>query len=317
VWALFKLLGVENLEDAIPITNCISLADTYWVQEVGQNKKWAQVSPYRNPLNEIISEFSFTGRIMGKNITSSPDFSTDGTFPKCWVCKNDRLYLYKAGSEEFGNSDNESYSEVYAWQLEKYLGVNALEYVPGRYKGKDISICECMTDENIGLKSFREVTGKIEADYPDLLKYVKDSMSPNDYKQVIDMLLIDVLICNTDRHYGNIGVLINNNTQEVIGISKIYDNNFGCIPLYTERETVEFYVSDIISKDGSKFVDLYKLIMSSYTKSVLIKAKDFKLKSFGNPKADLRLNFINKMLQIQIEKCLECHRHYDITNEFD
>lgn len=117
VSSLFESLGVSCIEDYISITNCISLTDTYWVQEVGQNKTWNEVSPYRNSLNTVVSEFSFTGKVMDKNITSSPDFSTAGKFPKCWIRRDTTLYLCKAGTDWASNSGYEPFSEIFCLYL--------------------------------------------------------------------------------------------------------------------------------------------------------------------------------------------------------
>lgn len=305
--SLFKQLGIEYIEDYIPITFCVSLTDSYWVQEVGQNKKWSEVSPYSNPLNKVVSEFSFNGKVNGKYIGLSPDFSTAGMYPKCWLRFNDRLHLCKAGTEGFGNSGLEPFSEVFAYQLGKYLGFEMLEYFTYRHKDKDCTLCKIMTSENIGLKSFAEVTGVVEADYNYFLNWVGNSLTSIDIRHSINMLLLDILTCNTDRHFGNIGVLINNNTQRIIKLASIFDNNQSCIPYYTDRETVDFYTSDILAKDGKTFIEVYKLIASSYTKALLIKARYFKFQPIRNERADKRLPIINKMLQLQIDRCLSVH----------
>lgn len=313
--SLFKQLGIEYIEDYIPITYCVSLTDSYWVQEVGQNKKWSEVSPYTNPLNKVVSEFSFNGKINGKYIGSSPDFSTAGMYPKCWLRFNDKLHLCKAGTEGFGNSGLEPFSEIFAYQLGIYLDFNVLEYFSYQHKNKDCTLCEIMTSESVGLKSFAEVTGIAEADYRYFLNWIKDNLTSIDYNQSVNMLLLDVLTCNTDRHYGNIGMLVNNDTQKVIGLAPIFDNNQSCIPYYTNRETVEFYTSDILAKDGRTFTEVYRLIASSYTKALLIKAKRFRFQSIGISKADERLFIVNKMLQLQIDRCLSVHSKGEFYNE--
>jgi hypothetical protein len=306
VKGLFAKLGITSIEDYIPITNCVSLTDTYWVQEVGQNKQWKNVSPYSNPINKTVAEYSFTGKISGKYIAGSPDFSTDGTFPKCWKRVNGKLCLYKAGSDFASNCGNEPYSEVFASQLSTFLGLDAIKYTQGQYKGKDISICECMTNESISLKSFSELTGENVVDFKKLINYVKFNLGKQDCKKLIDMLLLDVLLCNVDRHYGNVGILINSETQSIIGLAPIYDNNLSCIPYYTKDEDIEFYISDIRAKDGRTFRELYNLIKSQYTHKLCVKAKQFKFNKLGIAKADERIEYVQKMLKIQLEMCLGC-----------
>ena len=79
---LFTCLGVVGLRNMLLCTRAISLLDNYWVKPLNEVIIWERVSPYRNPLNELVSNYSITGTINGKNISASPDFSTGGSFIK-------------------------------------------------------------------------------------------------------------------------------------------------------------------------------------------------------------------------------------------
>lgn len=129
-------------------------------------------------------------------------------------------------------------------------------------------------------------------------------MSKSDYKALIDMLLLDTLTCNTDRHYGNIGIMVENDTQRALGISKIYDNNLSCIPYYIEDESLKYYVNDIRAKDGSTFNRLYSLIKCGYTRKLCQKAMNFEFTGTGNKRADKRIRVLNKMLRYRIRENL-------------
>jgi hypothetical protein len=299
---LFKSLGIFNIEDYMTITHCIAITDTFWIKETSQRLKWHNVSPYRNPLNKAISEYSFTGKVDGISITSSPDFSTDGNYPKCWRKVNNELRLYKAGTSGAINAGYEPYSEVFAYQLSKYLNFDSVEYKLGSYKNKDVSICRCMCSEDLGLYSMKMLNNGI-TDYKYLLDYAK-ALGQTDYKRVLDMLTLDVLLCNTDRHFGNIGLFFNTDLNQVLRISRIYDNNLSCIPYYTKDEDLIYYINDIRAKDGSTFKELYKLIRCQYTDSVVERAKNFKFKRIGNERANSRIGILNAMLNYQVNSCL-------------
>lgn len=302
---LFNSLGIRDIEDYIAITHCISVTDTFWIKECNQSITWERVSPYRNSINKNIMNYSFTGRHSHDiKIGSSPDFSTDGQFPKCWVKRDGKLQLIKAGSSGACNTGNEPYSEVFAYKLSKHLGLNAVEYKLGLYKGVDVCRCNSMCTEDIGLSHISCIIDSRYVDYGKLLNYVRINMSKVDYRSLIDMLLLDTLTCNIDRHYGNIGVMVNNDNQRVLGISKIYDNNLSCIPYYIEGENLKFYVDGIRANDGRTFNELYLLIKSSYTRRMCQKAMNFKFTAIGNKKADKRIKVLNKMLQYRINENL-------------
>ncbi|MBP3507938.1 MAG: HipA domain-containing protein [Lachnospiraceae bacterium] len=305
VLALFSQLGAVNIEDYISITNCISLNDTFWIKPADSNKNWNFVSPYRNSLNKTISEFSFTGKVNGKYISGSPDFSTGGNYPKCWKRVNNDIYLYKAGTNGFYNVGLEPFSEIFAYQLAKYLGFDCVEYKYKYYKNTDACVCKNMCNETIGLISFKDLIKDSVTDYNKVFNYiVNSSNSKMEMKKFIDMLLLDTLVCNVDRHFGNISYYIDNDTQQILGISSIYDNNLSCIPYYVEDEDLIYCINDIRAKDGSTFNELYNLIKCSYTKSLLQKARNFKFSKIGVSKADKRVPILNKMLDYRISECL-------------
>ena len=43
-------------------------------------------------------------------------------------------------------------------------------------------------------------------------------------EKIEDLMLFDSLIYNTDRHLGNLGMLVDNNTREILKPAPIFDN---------------------------------------------------------------------------------------------
>ena len=39
-----------------------------------------------------------------------------------------------------------------------------------------------------------------------------------------DMFVLDAVICNTDRHCGNFGFLVNNNTNQIVAPETLFDH---------------------------------------------------------------------------------------------
>ena len=291
----FRMLGISCIEDFIEITNCVSLKDTYWVKSLNSRKTWKDVSPYSNPLNKLIADYSFSRKINGKTVTGSPDFSTDGNFPKCWKRVNGELYLYKAGSSGACNAGNEPYSEVYASMIAKRMGIQTVNYDISTYKGVTVSRCKCMTNENIGLISYRELYDSQICDFKELLNSVPENCKRN----IVDMLLLDYVTCNIDRHYGNIGLLISNETNKVLGFSPLYDHNLSCIPYYIESDDIEAYINSQFAKDGRTWSTLFGLVDCSYTRAKLRKLVGVKF-NLGYK----RDRIVNKMIRIQLNRVL-------------
>lgn len=263
--AFLESAGISGIEELIEITNCISLKDTYWVKKSNSQKNWNAVSPYRNPLDESIINYSLTGKLTGKITIGSPDFATDGTFPKFWKREPTGLFLYKSGTTGACNAENEPYSELYAYEIATRLGIEAVKYELTPYKGQVFSKCKCLTTEKIGLISYRDLHNTITCDFAELLQ----SVEGKEKKQIIDMFLLDYVTCNVDRHYGNIGVFIENDTNRILGFTPLYDHNLSCLPYYRENEDLASHISNLRAKDGRTWGELYGLIDSEYVRGKL------------------------------------------------
>lgn len=289
----FKSLGVVDLEDFIDITHCTSLNDCFWVKSYSSKATWNKVSLYRNSFNEVISNYSFTGRVNGKNIGSSPDFSTDGTFPKCWRRYNNEIFLIKGGSSGACNAGLEPFSEVFACQLADYLDIPIIHQSYLKYKGSDASKCKCICDETTGIVKLNELYNKNNADF----RWLKSVFG----SKISSMFLMDYLLCNTDRHFGNIWLYLGINTNRVVNFTELCDNNLSCIPYYMSSESLESYINDIRAKDGSTWLELLSLVDKSIVRYYLTKAKGFRFKKLGIKKADERIDILNGMLQYQVK----------------
>ena len=299
VGRLLELSGISDIDigDFIEETNCISLKDTYWVKRYNSTKTWKSVSPYENPFNEVISDYSFWGLVTGSKITGSPDFSTDGRFPKCWKRNVNDIYLYKAGTTGpgLGSRGNEPYSEVYACKIAEKLGIDAVKYTTDFYKGRLVSKCKCMTNEKIGLILYKDLHYMEECNFSKLLQNA-DLASK---EQIRDMLLLDYVTCNVDRHYGNIGVFIENDTNIILGFAPLFDHNMSCLPYCMENDT-EDYISNRCAKDGRTWKELYCLIDSPYTREKLELLLDSSFEI-----GERRDKIVSKMVRHQVEAALK------------
>ena len=146
--ALLKEYGCDTLEGYLNVTHALSLNDTFWVRAADADLQWRDVSLYQNPFNEMISQAAFDGSVSSTSFSStSPEFSTDGQYAKCWVREKDTIQLYKTGSV-FGM---EPVSEYLASQLAVLLCPGAAVYDLGFHHGELISKCALFTSERYGL----------------------------------------------------------------------------------------------------------------------------------------------------------------------
>ena len=303
--AFFRTIRIYSLESMLCCTNAISLLDSFWVKEKGSDLLWARVSPYRNPLNENVAHFSFDGKINGKHITSSPDFATSGNFPKCWKKVNHEIYLYKAGSSGAFNAGNEPYSEYFASELAQKLGIDSVSYELLTYKGKIVTRCKNICTEDMGMYSVAEVFPYIDR-YLDILKVDIGVTKSSACKKIVDMLLIDFLTLNIDRHFNNMGILVENSSQKLIGLAPIFDYNLSFMPYFVKGSvSLEGTISDVSNdvyrycKDDTPFEDIIPLLLSISPRGY-VKEKITSLTGFSFSSDIERSDIANDILERQI-----------------
>ena len=102
--------------------------------------------------------------------TASPEFSTDGTFAKCWTRLDNQIFLMKRGSEGGANAGLEPYSEMYASQLAAVFCPDSVPYDGVNYHEKKASKCPLFTNEQYGFAPIYKCIG-VEAGIAQTLQY--------------------------------------------------------------------------------------------------------------------------------------------------
>lgn len=311
VKTFFQSIGINNTLDFIEIVHCVSLHDTFWVKRSDDSIKWSDISPYSHNYSKIISTYALDGILIKDKSRNyfSPVIETDGTFPHTWIWKNNSIYFIKAGSKytmPASNSGREPYSEYYAYIIAKFLGFNSVQYTIRNHKRHDgridvVTECKIFTSEKYGTVTANEIN---LLSYEDVIAYCKN-LSQKSYNTILDMLFLDCLLLNTDRHFSNIEFFVDNETQEIIDIAPIFDNNYAMLPRFIEGYD-KFTRDNYIARDNRTFEDLYKLVTryKKYTRE-LISLKKLKLLKPDNVEmTDERINFLNEFLQMQVDYLL-------------
>ena len=215
-------LNSRNVRGIIELCRGLSLNDVYWVVQDDFCGEWKDYNLYDNEFSAAIAQMAFSG--MGPDFnehwTSSPEFTTNGMLAKCWRRIGGNVLLYKAGTDGAANTGFEPYSEYYAAQFADAMGLDHVEYGLSRFKGLVCSTCRLFTSDKYGYVSAGHLISRAEA--------LADP-------RFADIFFFDALIFNTDRHMGNFGYLIDNDTNEIVGAAPIFDNGYGLFSLALDR----------------------------------------------------------------------------------
>lgn len=212
------LIAADDAEFAM-FVHAAKLTDNFWVKRDGEHLTYAQVRFKQNPLADAALSGVKPPFQPGKRADAlySPEFTNTGSFEKCWRKEKDGWWLYKSG-----NTDNH-YAELFMERIGLASGIPVAHYElaeGGKYiRSKDIT--------NGGEVNLDHASGLIGTAYDDyLLNYHAFSrISPDMAAAYLDMLYMDALCCNTDRHENNYGVLRSAQTGEVISFAPLFDHN--------------------------------------------------------------------------------------------
>ena len=152
---------------------------------------------------------------------------------------------------------NNAFSEYIGSNIFKIIGFSTQNTILGIYKynekEKIVCACEDFTDSNKTLYEFENLAlstnpdKKIETELSDILNVLDENKIINSTKikeKFWDMFIIDALIGNTDRHNGNWGFLVDNQTKEV-EFAPIYDCGSCLNPMIDDNEMEKLKENEI------------------------------------------------------------------------
>ena len=213
--ALRRLLGLStsNPQDVLPAIYYQSLSDAFWMKAADDAAAWADI--------QFKDDRFFKIALTGKNHfanpaifqqVQSPEHSNTGSFEKGWKLAGGKWQLWKAGSAEA------VWSEVFYSNLANLI-------IPGcavKYWCEDgYSVCDNFIDRDGG--ECLELFFSLHDDHSDsktALRLLPEAVH-DEYR---DMLFLDALMYNWDRHEFNFG-LVTKAGERRVRLQPYYDFN--------------------------------------------------------------------------------------------
>lgn len=280
-------LSVNRPMKIIDVCKGLSLNDAYWVTREDFSGSFAKYNLYENRFSNVLALLAFTGygsSNLRTSMFSSPEMTTNGMLPKCWRRISGRIYLFKGGTTGASNTGFEPYSEFYAAQIAQTMGINAIPYKLSRWKGMICSTCELFTSKDTAFLPVGRLVRKggldaVEAYYARLGQEYLDAL--------YDMYLFDALICNTDRHFGNFGFLVDSKTNQIIAPAPLFDHGNALFNLAGEwdlksQESLEAYAKAQLPCVYDDFFETAKQHMTPRHREMLRHLLTFRFKKHSH-----------------------------------
>lgn len=281
----------------------LSLNDCYWIVEEGFQGSFDQYNLYENRFSQVLGLVAFTGygSSVRASLESSPEFTTNGMLPKCWRRVNGRVMLYKGGTSGASNTGNEPYSEYYAAQVAQAMKIDAIPYGLSRWKGILCSTCALFTSRAYAYMPVGHIVtqGGLAAVF-DFYQQLGE-----DYAQAFrDMLVFDAVVCNTDRHFGNFGLMIENATNAIARPAPLFDHgnslfNFAGREYLQSAEALQRYVDTLVPCTYGDFIDTAARYMNGQNREQLRRLLAFRFKR--HPRYNLPADAL-RLIEEQVQK---------------
>jgi len=203
----------------------LSLSDQYWIRP-SEEIQWKDVNFFDNVFSDDIGNLLISGEWDGGSL-ASPDNTSDGVLRKRWKILDNARYLLKGsyGVPWYAQPFREVFaSKIAELLLGKDMVVPYHIIVDGDEEEK-IYLSACpnfVTPENeyVSFNQIREAHRKPN----DMSLYNFIRQFYGEQAHILDlMLILDFIVLNEDRHFGNFGMMRCANTGEFLEPAPIFD----------------------------------------------------------------------------------------------
>lgn len=197
--------------------HCLSLTDIYWVKEENEQVIFSKINLYENHLSGSFVDIFLRGKQMTVENSEliADDLGTKGYFPKAWIREKDGFYLLKDGGSEVVQK------ELLASRVCQCFSCNQVVYESYFYNGEETTRSKLISSLEMSIVSMEYFTIYAENHGISVSSYIENL----DGYSFHMMNILDYLIGNTDRHWGNWGVLVDNKTNQPLRLYDLMDFN--------------------------------------------------------------------------------------------
>jgi len=197
--------------------HCLSLMDIYWTRESFERVSFDEINLFENHLEKAFVEVTLRGKQMTiqNSYLIADDLATQGCYPKAWIRKDDTFLLMKDGGPEPVEN------ELLASKIARCFRVNQVLYETDYYDGQKVTVSKIITSLESSIVCMRDFEIYCMNHDMDKMKYVLTLDAYSFYM----MNIVDYLVGNTDRHYENWGVFVDNKTNRPTRLYDLMDFN--------------------------------------------------------------------------------------------
>ncbi len=223
-----ETLNLQNTQALLTKCLGLSLSDQYWIRPFDRDDlEWKDINFFEHSFSEDIGDV-LLGKAIKKDVFDfhSPDNTSDGCLKKRWKIIEGKRCLIKGGSAPLML---QPFNEVIATIIMEKLNIPHVPYWLIWDDGVPYSVCEDFITSDTELISAWRILQTVKKDNSTSLHrhYINlcEALGVSNITHAIDqMIVLDYIIANEDRHLNNFGLIRNAETLEWIGAAPIFDS---------------------------------------------------------------------------------------------
>jgi hypothetical protein len=145
-----------------------------------------------------------------------------------------------------------------------------------------------------------------EGGWKAVIEYYKQ-LGESYYESLVDMLIFDAVICNRDRHFGNFGLIVDNQTNQIVDTAPIFDNGLALFnyAMAEDLQDIDAYAKTRLMATSQDFVTFAKEVITKKPKQKLRKLINFNFKKHSRYNLPSeRLKIIEAFIQRRVQELL-------------
>lgn len=254
---VLEVIGEPSTRHLISKCYGLSLSDCYWICPKSVELDFDNINFFEHEFSKDMGEILFGNNLEDFSLVS-PDNTSDGWLKKKWIIKNGERYLVKGAS---GVYKQEPFNEKIASIICKKMDISYVDYEIEFIDRMPYSICKNFLSKDVELISAWSVYSQFKkpnqvSPYEHLVSCYEKIGVKNPRYSLEQMIILDFLIGNTDRHMNNFGVVRNSNTLEILGVAPIFDSGTSLFMSMSTRQSIDDLESKPFAKTHQKQIAL-------------------------------------------------------------
>ena len=252
----------ENSLSLVVKAHALSLTDQYWIKGVDENIRYDDVSFFSNNYADDIGDIFIGKKKKGTISYYSPDSTSTGNLKKRWKTIAGQRYLCKAGTKPY---QYEIFNEIIASKIMNILDIDHVDY--DLTFDEDMMFCKSLdfisyNEDFVSayqLSKYKPKKNDVSL-YDHLMSIMKELRIPDYQKKINQMLFVDYLIGNVDRHLSNFGVIRDAKTLQFVRFAPIFDSGSSFGYNLLDKDLLRLKEVDWLPFKSSKHKDQLSLI---------------------------------------------------------